>query len=545
VGPEAGDDSTSGLRCRLRSTGELVPAYVDEEDNRIKCELEETRSGPLQYEIVEGFTGANMYGSKIFEDSMPDKEMSVAPNKVEGGRAAENIEISGDPMKEAVEKSSRRKIGGLGPFAIMSLSYILFTTTDGGVRIIVLLHAYNQGFTALALAAIFSGYELAGMIVNLLAGMAGARWGFKATLIAGLGFQTCALAMLMGWQDSWNMTQAIVYITVSQVLNGIAKDLVKLGGKSVTKLVTPEEKQLKLFKLVALVTGFKNSFKGVGYLIGAALLTANYYAAVGVMLALVGVALPFAILGLDWKLGRMEKKNATFRQAFVVNHNVSSLSVARFFLFASRDLWFEVTLPYFLRSPAGLDWSRLLVGVFLAVWIIVYGQVQSWSPKFVLKPLKQSPPNKWVATLWAAILVSCPAIMAGVLLGSHVYGVGSDKAVAIAVITVVLYLFCLIFAINSAVHSYLIVRYAEGNKVATSVGVYYSANAGGRLIGTLLSGFLYTYAGDTIVTGFGYCFVASVVFVALSSVLTLPIRDNLGGLACGPCLQIGATDESQ
>jgi len=168
-------------------------------------------------------------------------------------------------------------------------------------------------------------------------------------------------------QDSWNMTQAIVYITVSQVLNGIAKDLVKLGGKSVTKLVTPEEKQLKLFKLVALVTGFKNSFKGVGYLIGAALLTANYYAAVGVMLALVGVALPFAILGLDWKLGRMEKKNATFRQAFVVNHNVSSLSVARFFLFASRDLWFEVTLPYFLRSPAGLDWSRLLVGVFLAV----------------------------------------------------------------------------------------------------------------------------------------------------------------------------------
>lgn len=438
------------------------------------------------------------------------------------------------------KSTPRGRLGGLGPFAIMSLAYILFMTTDGGVRIIVLLHAFQQGFTALALASIFGGYELAGVIVNILAGMAGARWGFKATLIAGLGFQACSLGMLIGWQDHWNMTQSIVYITFSQVLNGIAKDLVKLGGKSTSKLVSDEEKQLKLFKLVALVTGFKNSFKGVGYLLGAALLSASYYAAVVFMLALVVVALPFAVWGLDWQLGRMERKNATFRQAFVVNYNIRSLSLARFFLFASRDLWFEVTLPYFLRSPAGLGWSRVLVGVFLAVWLIVYGQVQSWSPKFVLSPLKQSPPNKWVATLWSALLVSCPAVMAGVLYGSHIYGVSSNNQVeAVAVLTVVLYVYCLILAVNSSVHSYLVVRYAEGNKVATSVGFYYCANAGGRLVGTVLSGFLYTYAGDNIVQGFGSCFVASLVFAMLSSVLSLPIRDNLGGLACGPCLQLG------
>ena len=106
-----------------------------------------------------------------------------------------SLQESDDPQGEAAKRR-----GGLGPFAIMSLAYVIFTTTDGGVRVIVLLHAYQQGFTALALASIFSGYELAGVIVNLLAGVAGSRWGFKATLIAGLGFQMCSLVMLLGWQ---------------------------------------------------------------------------------------------------------------------------------------------------------------------------------------------------------------------------------------------------------------------------------------------------------------------------------------------------------
>ncbi len=48
-----------------------------------------------------------------------------------------------------------------------------------------------------------------------------------------------------------------------------------------------------------------------------------------------------------------------------------------YFLFGSRDLWFEVPLPFFLRDAVeGLGWSRPLTGLFLATWIIVYGQVR-------------------------------------------------------------------------------------------------------------------------------------------------------------------------
>ncbi|KAK9797051.1 hypothetical protein WJX73_008033 [Symbiochloris irregularis] len=409
---EASLSAEEQLTCEFEPTGASVPATRDAEGGSVTCFPPEGVPGQLlRYRVLDS-GGCDIFpGGRTFQRRVSSSIPVDHADKTDS-RAAEIDGVSSPEPKAA----SSSRMGGLGPFAVMTLAYVLFTTTDGGVRVIVLLHAYQQGITALALAAIFSGYELAGVIVNLLAGVAGARWGFKATLVAGLSFQLCSLAMLMGWQDNWNNLQAIVFITIAQILNGIAKDLVKLGGKSVSKLVTPEEKQLKLFKLVALVTGFKNSFKGVGYLIGAALLTANYYSAIAVMMGLICIALPCGIFGLDWQLGRAGKKNAKLSEVFSVNYNIGVLSIARFFLFASRDLWFEVTLPYFLRNPAsGIGWSRLLVGVFLAVWIIVY------------------------------------------------------------------------------VHSYLIVRYAEGNKIAMSVGFYYMANAGGRLIGTLLSGFLYTY----------------------------------------------------
>lgn len=254
------------------------------------------------------------------------------------------------------------------------------------------------------------------------------------------------------------------------------------------------------------------------------------------MVVLILAAIPWAAVGLKRDLGRSNKK-VSLGTVFKMNYNVCVLSIARFFLFASRDLWFEVTLPYFLRSPeSGLGWSRTLVGVFLAVWIIVYGQVQSWAPHWILIPLRQSPPNKWVATLWAGLLVSCPVIMASVLLGTTIFGPGGVIAKEVAVITVVLYLFCLIFAINSAVHSYLIVRYSDGDKVASTIGFYYMANAGGRLLGTILSGVLYTYVGGSIIKGFGACFVTSIAFAALASLIALLLRDDAAGLSCGQCL---------
>jgi len=240
----------------------------------------------------------------------------------------------------------------LRPFAIISTSYLLFTVTDGAIRMIVLLHAYNLHFSALEVAIMFTLYELAGAVTNLLAGIMGARWGIKLTLITGLTLQLGAYGMLFGWNPTWSKGQATLFVTFAQMLAGIAKDLTKLGGKTVTKLVTPEEQNTRLFKLVSLITGWKNSLKGVGYFLGSALIGVSYELALGFMMGLIVLAMPWAILGLDNQLGTAKKKNSTLREIFVLdNQQLNVLSLARLFLFASRDFWFEVPLPFYLRSP--------------------------------------------------------------------------------------------------------------------------------------------------------------------------------------------------
>eukprot|EP00586_Coscinodiscus_wailesii_P019282 CAMPEP_0172497588 /NCGR_PEP_ID=MMETSP1066-20121228/101884_1 /TAXON_ID=671091 /ORGANISM="Coscinodiscus wailesii, Strain CCMP2513" /LENGTH=378 /DNA_ID=CAMNT_0013270447 /DNA_START=55 /DNA_END=1187 /DNA_ORIENTATION=- len=252
---------------------------------------------------------------------------------------------------------SEFKSSALRPFVIISSSYLLFTITDGAIRMIVLLHAYNKGFSAMQVAIMFTLYELAGAFTNLAAGMMGARWGIKLTLICGLTLQLLSYGLLFGWRDDWTQRQAMVYVTIAQMFAGIAKDLTKLGGKTVTKLVTPEEQNTKLFRLVSLITGLKNSLKGVGYFLGSILIQVNYNLALGFMMGLVVLAMPWAVMGLDNNLGTAKKKNATWREIFVMdNFNLNVLSLARFFLFASRDFWFEVPLPFYLRSPdcAGL-----------------------------------------------------------------------------------------------------------------------------------------------------------------------------------------------
>ncbi len=214
------------------------------------------------------------------------------------------------------KKAMKEKYGALYPFAIISITYLLFTVTDGAVRMIVLLHAYNKGFTAMDVAIMFSFYELAGVVTNLCAGMLGARWGIKTTLLTGLTVQLVAFGMLFGWQNDWSTVVAIVYVTISQTLSGVAKDLTKLGGKTVTKLVTPEGKNSSLFKLVSFITGWKNSLKGVGYFLGAALVSVNYYLALGVLCGFIVAAYPFAMFGLSNELGRARKENVKFSQLF-------------------------------------------------------------------------------------------------------------------------------------------------------------------------------------------------------------------------------------
>jgi MFS family permease len=231
----------------------------------------------------------------------------------------------------------------LRPFVVISITYLLFTITDGAIRMIVLLHAYNKSFSALEVAIMFTLYELAGVFTNLAAGMMGARWGIRFTLIIGLLLQILSYGMLFGWRDEWSKEQAIVYVTIAQMFAGVAKDLTKLGGKTVTKLVTPEGRDTRLFRLVSLLTGWKNSLKGVGYFLGSALLEVSYQLALGFMIGLIAIALPFAIFGLSKELGTAKKKNASWKEIFVLdNFNLNVLSFARLFLFASRDFWFEV-----------------------------------------------------------------------------------------------------------------------------------------------------------------------------------------------------------
>ena len=417
----------------------------------------------------------------------------------------------------------------------------------------------------------------------------GARWGIRFTLVIGLMLQLLSYGLLFGWQDDWTQNQAIIYVTIAQMFAGVAKDLTKLGGKTVTKLVTPEEQDTKLFKLVSLLTGWKNSLKGVGYFLGSALLQISYELALAVMMILVLLALPWAIVGLNPNLGTAKKKNASWSDIFKMdNPNLNLLSAARLFLFASRDFWFEVPLPFFLRSPSceglgvqeclsssdcgdgavcgsvdpltglglcqnintgggcgGLALDRVIVGAFLGGYIILYGQVQSWTPQLVTGPLRQTPPNKLTEVFWG--LINCLPTLAGacVMQFSDIFTNAEQDAMTIFLVIVII-TFAIIFAINSSIHSFLVVNYASSDKVAVSVGFYYMSNAVGRLFGTIGSGLLYTFVGEEVndfsgsdaVSGLAACFFAGTLCSLLAALITIGIKDQKSGLKCGPCWTI-------
>ena len=413
--------------------------------------------------------------------------------------------------------------------------------------------------------------------------MMGAKWGIKLTLICGLTLQLVSYGLLFGWQDDWSKTEAIIYVTFAQMFAGVAKDLTKLGGKTVTKLVTPDEQETRLFKLVSLITGWKNSLKGVGYFLGSLLLGISYELALGVMMGLVLLAMPWAILGLDQSLGTAKKKNASWREIFVFdNLNLNWLSLARLFLFASRDFWFEVPLPFFLRSPSceglgemqcmidsdctrgaicgsdgfcaninegggcgGLGLQRVIVGAFLGGYIILYGQVQSWTPQLVTGPLKQTPPNKLTEILWGLFNCLPTSVMWIVMTWGSAFENYEVTTMTVWLI-VALVAFAIIFAINSSIHSFLVVNYASKDKIAVSVGFYYMSNAVGRLFGTLGSGILYTYigedygdgAGSDAVAGLAACFFAGTLCSLMAALITFKINDQKDGLKCGSCLTI-------
>ncbi len=406
--------------------------------------------------------------------------------------------------------------GDLRNYILVTAAYWADTLADGASRILVLFFFYNLGYTPFQLATIFVFYELFGIFTNLVGGWLAARFGLKFTLFSGLGVQIIALSMLALAPEAWLV---VPYVMASQALSGIAKDLTKMSSKSAVKLVVNEGDEGALFRWVSILTGSKNALKGVGFFLGGLLLTlVGFQTAMLILAAIVLTALIATSTMMHGGLGTVNAK-AKFRHMFSQNRAVNVLAAARIFLFASRDVWFVVGLPVFLRTVLG--WSFWEVGGFLAIWVIGYGAVQASAPKFVRRRAAEGhgEPDGRTAAVIAFVLAFFPAAIAIAL------SAGVDQTFAIIV---GLAAFGVIFAINSAVHSYLILSYSHGDKVAMNVGFYYMANAAGRLIGTLLSGLLYQWQGLTA------CLWASVIFVIAAGLLSLLLpnqRDSVGSRA--------------
>ena len=385
-------------------------------------------------------------------------------------------------MTTAAPSSHVRMPNDLRNCVLATGAYWADTLTDGALRMLVLLYFHERGYSAIQVAMLFLFYEVFGIVTNLVGGFIAARLGLKTTLFAGLGTQLVALSMLTV-NAAW---LTVPYVMVAQALSGIAKDLTKMSSKSAVKLLVAEDATSTLFKWVAVLTGSKNAVKGVGFFVGGLLLYLfEFRACVIILAALVLTALVTAATLMRGDLGTPNKK-AKFRQMFSNNRAVNVLAAARVFLFASRDVWFVVGLPVFLYTVLG--WNFWQVGGFMALWVIGYGIIQASAPAILRRVYRDpgSAPDGATATWLAFLLAAFPAAIALALWWDLHPG---------SVVVVGLILFGIAFALNSAVHSYLILAYTDNDEVAMNVGFYYMANACGRLGGTVLSGVLYQQFG--------------------------------------------------
>ncbi|WP_129670804.1 organoarsenical effux MFS transporter ArsJ [Candidatus Chloroploca sp. Khr17] len=410
------------------------------------------------------------------------------------------------PLGEAEALAQRHT--NLRNYVLVTFAYWADTLTDGAIRMLVLFYFYQLGFTPLQVASLFLFYEIFGILTNLFGGYLGARFGLKTTLFLGLGTQIFALSLLALAPPS---LLVVPYVMLAQAFSGIAKDLTKMSSKSAVKLVAGET-QGQLYTWVSVLTGSKNAIKGVGFFLGALLLTLiGFQLAMLVLAVLVLTALVTTALLMRGDLGTANKK-AKFTQMFSHNRAVNLLAAARIFLFGARDVWFVVALPIFFVSVLG--WDFWLAGGFMAAWTIGYGVVQAATPRLIRRRVEGNhEPDGRTATMLAFALALFPAAIAFALMNA--------LAPAFSVVTGLI-IFGIVFAFNSAVHSYLILAYTDSDKVAMNVGFYYMANAMGRLAGTVLSGLLYqigmslsTYGGLII------CLWASVAFVLLAGLISL------------------------
>lgn len=388
-------------------------------------------------------------------------------------------------------------------YALVTAGYWAFTITDGALRMLVLLYFHDLGYSPVSIAFLFLLYEFMGIITNLLGGWVGARSGLNRTLLAGLSLQIVALVALTFHQATWREWLSVGFVMGAQALSGVAKDLTKMSSKSAVKFVAGDGEG-RLFRLVAALTGSKNALKGVGFFVGAALLSwIGYDAALWTMAGLIAVALVVVAVLLDEDIGKSKEKPA-LRSVLAKSSAINRLAAARFFLFASRDIWFVVALPVFLADVYG--WSFEGIGGFLAAWVIGYGIIQSFAPRILRRSSSKPAAEIGAARVWALILTLVTAAIS--------IAVVVDVATKFAVVGGLI-VFGVVFALNSSLHSFLILAYADGNDVSLDVGFYYSANATGRLVGTMLSGALYLLGGlDAALWG-------STSFLAATWLLTL------------------------
>ncbi|MBU2014554.1 organoarsenical effux MFS transporter ArsJ [Stutzerimonas kunmingensis] len=384
-------------------------------------------------------------------------------------------------------------------YLIVTGNYWAFTLTDGALRMLVVLHFHSLGYTPLQIAALFLFYEVFGVVTNLVGGYLGARLGLNRTMNLGLALQVVALLMLTV-PAAW---LTVPWVMGAQALSGIAKDLNKMSAKSSIKLLVPDSQQGTLYKWVAILTGSKNALKGVGFFLGGALLTLLGFAgAVLAMAAVLAVIWIGSLVLLKKDLGKAKAK-PKFKDILSKSPAINVLSAARLFLFGARDVWFVIALPVYLSTVFG--WNFWMVGGFLACWIIGYGIVQSMAPAITGKRSGNVPDGR-AAFIWAALLAALPAAIA--------VGLTTDASPQWVLIGGLL-LFGALFAVNSSLHSYLIVSYAKEDGVSLDVGFYYMSNAMGRLIGTLLSGWVFQ------AYGLQACLWVSSLFVLLAAIISL------------------------
>jgi hypothetical protein len=402
---------------------------------------------------------------------------------------------------------------GLPAFIAVTVAYWAFMLTDGALRMLVLLHFHTLGFSPVQLAYLFVLYEIAGMVTNLCAGWIAARFGLTSTLYAGLGLQVLALLAMAQLDPTWVVGASVVYVMLVQGASGMAKDLAKMSSKSAVKLLAPSGEG-GLFRWVAILTGSKNMVKGLGFLLGASLLaTLGFVWSMLGMAAILVVILLAILIAMPAGLPK-GRKGVKFSEVFSKSANVNWLSAARVFLFGARDVWFVVGIPIYFYAvlsdgtTAGNRTAFFLIGTFMALWVILYGLIQANAPRILRAKTRPTDELIKVARGWAWRLAAVPAILTGVAIIA-----GEPQLwLTISLVTGLL-IFGIFFAVNSSLHSYLILSFTKAERVTMDVGFYYMANAAGRLAGTLLSGLTYQICGLPLMLG------VAAFMVALSAIM--------------------------